>query len=47
MYSVNLQKLQIIRAQANEYIENAVAFNQEEASVYFTASPELAMQNSL
>jgi hypothetical protein len=46
-YSVNLQKVQIIRAQAEAYLEKMTDFNREEASVYFTASPELAMQNSL
>lgn len=39
-YSVNLPKLQMIEARANEWEEKIANFTREEASVYFTVNPQ-------
>ena len=39
-YAVNLPKLQMIEARANEWEEKIANFTREEASVYFTVNPQ-------
>lgn len=45
-YSVNLQKIGMLEAKAQQLLEKMTDFNREEASVYFTASAEVGMGGS-
>ena len=40
-YSVNLQKISMLMARAERYLEEVSNFSREEASVYFTVDPQM------